>query len=96
MLKNVNKKITFTGSCVVTTTDGDTTKEVTMKNFSCTIDSEDPTNMSINSIFQGTSAKDLYKDHRAEYYEDLMAFEDQAFALQDALIAEKEAASTEE
>lgn len=93
MLKTTTKQITLKGQSVVTVADGDTIKEVVVKNFTCTIDSSSPENMTISDFYQGTEGKALYKEHRVECRADEAEFEDSAYALQDQLIAENEAAA---
>lgn len=80
MLK-FEKKITLTGQSMI---DG-----TIAEGYQAVIDSADPNNMNMTS-WQANKA--LYKEHRAQCRQDECEFEEAAYALQDALIAEKEAA----
>lgn len=91
MLKNQTKQITLKGSSVVTVTDEETTRDVVIKNFTATIDSSNPGNMTISEYFNGNEGKELYKDHRTECRADEAEFEDMAYAFQDEMIAAVEA-----
>ena len=45
MLNNQKKSITLTAESVITVTEGDTTKQVSVEGYSCTISSENPENI---------------------------------------------------
>lgn len=80
MLK-FEKKITLTGQSMI---DG-----TIAEGYQAVIDSTDPSNMNMTS-WQANKA--LYKANREQCRHDEYEFEEAAYALQDALIAEKEAA----
>lgn len=88
MLKNQKKEIKLTGQSVVTVADGDSTKDVKLEEYSCTINSEDPSDFRINRVPNGSIYKTYYKDNRTQCHEDYAAFENAVFDLQDQLIAE--------
>lgn len=88
MLKNQKKEIKITGQSVVTVTDGDSIKDVKLEDYSCTINSSEPSDFRINRIPNGSTYKAYYKDNRAQCHEDYAAFENVAFALQEQMIAE--------
>lgn len=90
MLKNQKKEIKITGQSVVTVTDGESTRDVKLEEYSCTINSENPNDFRISRVPNGSDYKTYYKDNRDECHEDYKAFEDAAFALQDQMIAEAE------
>ena len=70
-----------------------TTKLVNVEGYTCTINSDNPVDISIGKYFASTQAKALYKEHRAECHEDYAMFENECYALQDQMIAEKNAAT---
>lgn len=88
MLKNETKKITLSAQSVVAVTESNSIREVVVKGFTAVIDSTNPKNMTISTFFQGEVGKALYKEHRAECRADEASFEDEAYALQDQMIAE--------
>lgn len=81
---NITKKVTLTGETVI---DG-----VSVAGYSASIDSDNPANMSKSSW---ENNKELYKQNRAICRKEAAEFEDTAYALQDEMIAEKEAESVE-
>ncbi|MFR8171215.1 MAG: hypothetical protein ACLU9Q_10390 [Marvinbryantia sp.] len=87
MLNNQKKSITLTAESVITVTEGDTTKQVSVEGYRCTISSENPEDISISRYPQGTDGKKLYKEHREQCRADYAAFEDAAYVLQDEMIA---------
>lgn len=77
---NYKKSITLTGgSCI----DG-----VQAEGYSATINSENPEDITLSSW---QTDKELYKKNRSQCRQDAAEFEDAAYAIQDELIAEKEA-----
>lgn len=95
MLSNKKKNITLTAQSVVTVTDGDSTKEVAIEGYSCTINSANPEEMTTSKYFINNEAKELYADYRSECRADYREFQNEAFALQDEIFAEVEAAEAE-
>lgn len=93
MLKNQVRKITLTANSVVTVVDGETTREVSVEGYTCNIDSDNPEKMSVSKYYINEESKELYKLNRAVCRADYAEFEDAAYALQDELIAEKQAAA---
>lgn len=91
MLQNTKKNITLTAESVISVTEGDTAKQVSVEGYSCSIDSGNPDDIRISRWFQGTEAKKVYKERRGECHADYAAFENAAYALQDGMIAEKNA-----
>lgn len=87
MLDNTKKSITLTAESVIAVADGDTTKQVSVEGYSCTISSENPEDIRISRYPQGTDGKKLYKEHREQCRADYAAFEDAAYALQDDMLA---------
>lgn len=87
MLNNQKKSITLTAESVITVTEGDTTKQVSVEGYRCTISSENPEDIRISRYPQGTDGKKLYKEHREQCRADYAAFEDAAYVLQDEMIA---------
>ena len=87
MLNNQKKSITLTAESVITVTEGDTTKQVSVEGYSCTISSENPEDIRISRYQMGTEGKKLYKEHREQCRADYAAFEDAAYVLQDEMIA---------
>lgn len=85
MLKNMKKNITLTASSIVTITTGDTTKDVVAESYSATINSDNPNDINISSWQEN---KAVYKANRTQCRQDSAEFEDAAYAIQDALIAE--------
>ena len=83
MLSQSTKKVTITASSIVETEE----KKVVLENYTATVDSENPENMSMNRFFPNAESKELYKDHRAECREDYAAFMEKAYALQDEMFA---------
>ena len=57
MLNNQKKSITLTAESVITVTEGDTTRQVSVEGYSCTISSENPEDIRI-SRYQGRSVPD--------------------------------------
>lgn len=62
-------------------------KKVVLENYTATVDSENPENMSMAKFFPTAEARELYRDHRAECREDYAAFQEKAYALQDEMFA---------
>ena len=87
MLNNQKKSITLTAESVITVTEGDTTKQVSVEGYSCTISSENPENIRISRYPMGTEGKKLYKEHREQCHADYAAFEDAAYQIQDSMLA---------
>lgn len=87
MLNNQKKSITLTAESVITVTEGDTTRQVSVEGYSCTISSENPEDIRISRYQMGTEGKKLYKEHREQCHADYAAFEDAAYVLQDEMIA---------
>lgn len=83
MLGQKTKKVTITA---ISTTEIEG-KKVVLENYTATVDSENPENMSMTKFFPTAEARELYKDHRAECREDYAAFEEKAYALQDEMFA---------
>lgn len=83
MLGQKTKKVTITA---ISTTEIEG-KEVVLENYTATVDSENPENMSMSKFFPTAEARELYKEHRAECREDYAAFEENAYALQDEMFA---------
>ena len=83
MLSQSTKKVTITASSIVETEE----KKIVLENYTATVDSENPENMSMNRFFPNAESKELYKDHRAECREDYAAFMEKAYALQDEMFA---------
>ena len=75
----IKKKITLTGESLI---DG---KQA--EGYQATIDSANPEDMVFSSW---QTDKALYKANRVQCRKDAAAFEDAAYAVQDAMIAEKE------
>lgn len=59
----------------------------------CTISSEDPSNMRVGMVKLNA---DMYKTNRVTCRDDYAVFEDAAYALQEELIAKMEAANVDE
>lgn len=55
-----------------------------------TINSESPENMQLSDYFADEEAKQFYKENRVAIRTEEAAFEDEAYLVQDAMIAEKE------
>lgn len=83
MLGQKTKKVTIT-AISTTKIEG---KKVVLENYTATVDSENPENMSMSKFFPTAEARELYKEHRAECREDYAAFEENAYALQDEMFA---------
>lgn len=83
MLGQKTKKVTIT-AISITEIEG---KKVVLENYTATVDSENPENMSMSKFFPTAEARELYKEHRAECREDYAAFEEKAYALQDEMFA---------
>ena len=83
MLSQSTKKVTITASSIVETEE----KKVVLENYTATVDSENPENMSMNRFFPNAESKESYKDHRTECREDYAAFMEKAYALQDEMFA---------
>lgn len=83
MLSQSTKKVTITASSIVETEE----KKVVLENYTATVDSENPENLSMNKFFPTAESKDLYKDYRTECREDYAAFQEKAYALQDEMFA---------
>lgn len=77
MLSNVEKKITLTGKSVI---DGKNAE-----GYQATIDSKNPLNIQFANWQEN---KELYKANREQCRADKAEFEDKAYEIQDALIAE--------
>lgn len=84
MLSNVEKKITLTGKSVI--------NGVNVEGFQATIDSTNPLNMQLTSWQEN---KELYKANRVECRADEAEFEDMAYEIQDAMIAESKSSADE-
>lgn len=78
----MKKKITLDGFSTV--------GEVKVMGFRAEIDSDNPENMTFSSW---PIDKAAYKEHRVEVRADEAAFEDEAYLIQDEMIAEKAAES---
>nr|WP_296906320.1 hypothetical protein [uncultured Marvinbryantia sp.] len=87
MLNNQKKSITLTAESVITVTEGDTTRQVSVEGYSCTISSENPEDIRISRYQMGTEGKKLYKEHREQCHADYAAFEDAAYQIQDSMLA---------
>lgn len=87
MLNNQKKSITLTAESVITVTEGDTTRQVSVEGYSCTISSENPEDIRISRYQMGTEGKKLYKEHREQCHADYAAFEDAAYKIQDSMLA---------
>lgn len=83
MLSQKTKKVTITA---ISTTEIEG-KKVVLENYTATVDSENPENMSMSKFFPTAEARELYKDHRAECREDYAAFQTEAYALQDEMFS---------
>lgn len=83
MLTEAAKKVTITATSVVEIEE----KKVTLENYTATVDSANPENLSINKFFPTAESKELYKDYRTECREDYAAFQEKAYALQDEMFA---------
>lgn len=79
MLSEIKKNIILTSASTI---DG-----VAAENYQATINSDNPEDMNLSS-WQADKA--LYKANRVQCRKDAAAFEDAAYNLQDAMIAEKE------
>ncbi len=62
MLTETTKKVTITATSVVEIEE----KKVALENYTATVDSGNPENLSMNKFFPTAESKDLYKDHRTE------------------------------
>ena len=93
MLNNQKKNITLTAESVITVTEGDTARQVSVEGYSCTISSENPEDIRISRYPQGTEGKKLYKEHREQCHADYAAFEDAAYRIQDSMLASADSAS---
>lgn len=92
MLNNIVKNVTLTGNSVVTVTEEDVSRNVTIKGFECKINSENPAKpIEFSNFFISEEAKGLYMEHKDEVRKDIADFEDTAFELQKKMIAEKQA-----
>lgn len=97
MLKNIIKNVTLSGNSVVTVTEDDIARNITMKNFECKINSDNPEKpIEFSNFFVSEEAKSLYIDHKDEVRKDIADFEDAAFELQKKMIAEKQTDTAEE
>ena len=83
MLTETTKKVTITATSVVEIEE----KKVVLENYTATVDSGNPENLSMNKFFPTAESKDLYKDYRTECREDYAAFQGKAYALQDEMFA---------
>ena len=83
MLTETTKKVTITATSVAEIEE----KKIVLENYTATVDSENPENMSMNRFFPNAESKELYKDHRTECREDYAAFMEKAYALQDEMFA---------
>lgn len=81
MALTVRKSITLTGDCMI---DG-----VKAEGYSAVINSSNPLDMTLSSYQQN---KELCKANRQQCRADEAEFEDLAYAIQDEMLAEKEAA----
>lgn len=81
MALTVRKNITLNGECII---DG-----VKAKGYTAVINSENPLDMSLSSYQLN---KELCKANRTTCRSDEAEFEDLAYAIQDEMLAEKEAA----
>lgn len=79
MLSEIKKNVTLTATSTI---DG-----AAAENYQATINSDNPDDMNLSS-WQVDKA--LYKANRVQCRKDAAAFEDAAYAVQDAMIAEKE------
>ena len=79
MLGNKTKSITLNGNSVI---DG-----VTAAHFTAVINSDNPEDMTLASY---QTDKALYKKNRVQCRKDEAEFEDEAYAIQDTLLAEAE------
>ena len=61
MLTETSKKVTITATSVAEIEE----KKIVLENYTATVDSENPENMSMNRFFPNAESKELYKDHRA-------------------------------
>lgn len=84
MLK-VTKNIEITGTSIF--------EEKTAAGYSAKINSNDPTDMTLTNWI---ADKDSYKTNRTQCYAERETFEDEVYALQAELIAEKAATETTE
>ena len=80
MALEITKSMTLTGRSMI---DG-----VQAEGYSATINSDNPSDITFSSW---QTDKGLYKDNRAQCRKDSADFEDAAYAIQDEMIAEKEA-----
>lgn len=87
MLNNKKKSITLTAESVITVTEGDTTRQVSVEGYSCTISSENPEDIRISRYQMSTEGKKLYKEYREQCHADYAAFEDAAYQIQDSMLA---------
>lgn len=78
----MKKSITITGSSII--------EGVIAEGYQAVIDGENPSEMNLSSWQQDKAA---YKANRTQCRKDAADFEDAAYALQDEMIAEKEAAA---
>lgn len=83
MLTETAKKVTITATSVAEIEE----KKIVLENYTATVDSENPENMSMSKFFPTAEARELYRDHRAECREDYAAFQEKAYALQDEMFA---------
>lgn len=83
MLTEKAKKVTITATSVVEIEE----KKVVLENYTATVDSGNPENLSMSKFFPTAESKDLYKDYRTECREDYAAFQEKAYALQDEMFA---------
>ena len=83
MLTKTAKKVTITATSVVEIEK----KKIVLENYTATVDSENPENLSMNKFFPTAESKELYKDYRTECREDYAAFQTQAYALQDEMFS---------
>ena len=83
MLGQKTKKVTITA---ISTTEIEG-KKVVLENYTATVDSENPENMSMSKFLPTAEARELYKDYRTECREDYAAFQEKAYALQDEMFA---------
>ena len=77
MLSNKTKSITLNGDSVI---DG-----VTASHFTAVINSDNPEDMTLTSY---QTDKALYKTNRVQCRKDEAEFEDEAYAIQDTMLAE--------
>jgi hypothetical protein len=91
MLTNHVKKVTLTAQSVVKVTEGDVTRNVAIETYVCSMDTNNPENMSLTKTYASTEGKALYEDHRTECRRNYTEFQQMAYELQDEMFAAQEA-----